>query len=349
MRKEGVRSAVIAALLAIVAPGCELLDPEDEPAQEQILFISGGTGAEDLYRMNADGSGLVNLTRSPGDYRSLDVTPDGRTVVFHDEIDCRIWTMAPDGSNQEPLGESCARLPRVSPNGQLLAYENGNAIHVMEIDGTGSREVSEDLPPVQPSSCGQTPNWHVWPFGWISTGRVAFRRHICGVGTTFYSVNADGSGLVEIDFNPQTAHLSPDATHVAFDRIHDFADQRIVTVMNVDGSNRREVADDGWLPDRFYFSRSPWSPNGSQLYYWLPDGHYLVDVGNSTSRRLAEPPTDAGFMGWSPQGNRMLFMVNERDQTGVVSSDLYVVNADGTGPVNLTRNAAFDTEAVWVP
>ncbi|HJR65138.1 MAG TPA: hypothetical protein VJ802_01825 [Gemmatimonadaceae bacterium] len=350
MREAAIRSALIAALLAILPAGCEVLDPEDEPPQEQILFISGEGNAEDIYRINADGSGLINLTRSPGLYQSLEVTPDGRTVLFHKETDCQIWTMTPDGSNQQPLGESCARLPRVSPNGQLLAYENGNAIHVMEIDGTDPRTVSQDLPPVQPSPCGETPKWSVWPFGWVSASRFAFRRHICQVGNTYYSVNADGSGLIELDFNPETGHLSPDATQVAFDRIHDGIDQRSVTVMNVDGSNRREVADDGWLPSHSWYSRSPWSPNGRQLYYWRADGHHLVDVGNSTSRRLAEPPTEAGFMGWSPQGDRMLFNVIERDQTGViVSSDLYVVNADGTGPVNLTRNAAFETEAVWVP
>lgn len=349
MRVAGIRNAVIAALLAIVPAGCEVLDPE-EPAQEQIVFISGGNGAEDVYRLNADGSGLVNLTRSPGRYQSLDVTPDGRTIIFHNESDCQIWTMALDGTNQKPMGASCARLPRVSPNGGLVAYESGNTIRVMKIDGTEPRELSKDLPPVQPSSCGQTPNWHVWPFGWVSTNRVAFRRHICGVGTTFYSVNADGSGLIEIDFDPQTAHLSPDATRVAFDRIGDLAQERSVTVMNVDGSNRRVLADDGALPDRFWYSRSPWSPDGSQLYYRRADGHHLVDVRNGASRRLAEPPTDAEFMGWSPRGNRLLFRSNERDQTGVVvSSDIHVVNADGSGPVNLTRSASFDTEAVWVP
>ena len=348
MRAAGIRTALIAALLAIIPAGCGVLDP-DERTQEQILFMSGATGSKDIHRMNADGSGVVNLTRSPDDYQSLELTPDGRTAVFYRGSDCQIVSMAIDGSNQRPLGDVCGRVPRVSPNGGLIAYESENAIHVMSIDGTGSREVSEALPPVQSSSCGQTPNWHVWPFGWVSTSRVAFRRHICGVGTTFYSVNADGTGLVEIDFNPQTAHLSPDRTQIAFDRIGDVNAQRTVTVMNVDGSNRREVADDGWLPDRFYYSRSPWSPDGRQLYFWRTDGHHLVDVGTSTTRRLAEPSTEAEFLGWSPQGNRMLFMISERGQTGAISSDIHVVNADGTGMVNLTRNAAFDTEAVWVP
>ena len=343
---------ILVTLLAIVPAGCGVLDPEEPaPRMDQIVFISGSSGARDVYRMNVDGSGVVNLTQSPDGYQSVDVTPDGRTVVFSRERDCHIWTMSPNGADKTPLGASCNRLPRLSPDGRLVAYESGNAIHVMGINGTGSREVSASLPPVQPSSCGTTPNWHVWPFGWVTPNRIAFRRGICGAGTTFYSVNADGSGLDELDFNPQTAHLSPDATRIAFDRVDDLGTTpRSVTVMNVDGSNRQTMADGGWLPDRFLYSRSPWSPNGLELYYWRPDGHYVVDVRTAASRRLAEPITDAEFMGWSPQGNRLLFRVNERDQAGAtVSSDIHVVTAEGTGTTNLTRSAAFDTEAVWVP
>src|SRR5688572_638539 len=248
MRQTGMWTAVV-ALLVILSAGCGALDP-DEAAQEQILFVGGISRAQDIFRINADGSGLINLTQAADGYRSLDVTPDGRTVVFSREIDCRIWTMSPNGANKAALGDSCKRLPRVSPDGRLVAYEAANAIHVMGIDGTGAREVSTALPPVQPSSCGTTPSWHVWPFGWVTPNRVAFRRHICGVGTTFYSVNADGSGLAEIDFNPQTAHLSPDATRIAFDRVDDDGnDPRTVTVMNVDGSSRQPLAADGSLPD----------------------------------------------------------------------------------------------------
>ncbi|HJU67137.1 MAG TPA: hypothetical protein VJ650_02745 [Gemmatimonadaceae bacterium] len=350
MRDAGIRSALVAAVLAIVPAGCGLLDPDDEAAPEQILFIAGGASAQDVYRMNADGTGLVNLTRAPDRYRSLDITSDGRTVIFHREIDCHIWTMTPGGSDQKSLGASCGRLPRLSPDGRLVAYENERAIHVMNIDGTGSRDVSQDLPPVEPSPCGQTPNWHVWPFGWVSTSRVAFRRGICGVGTTFYSVNADGTGLVEIDFNPQSAHLSPDATQIAFDRADDLSTTPAVMIMNVDGSNRRVIAAGGALPDRFLYSHSPWSPNGRRLYYAHVDGHHIADVQTGVLQRMAAPSTDAEFLGWSRGGDRLLFRVHERDQNGsVVSTDLQVVNADGTGLVNLTRNASFETEATWIP
>ena len=349
MRQAGPLSALVTAMLATALAGCGLLDPDDEPAQEQILFMIGGYAAKDIHRVSADGSGLVNLTRSLDEYQSLDVTRDGRTVVFDRQSDCRIVSMAPDGSSQKPLGPLCARMPRLSPNDRLIAYEAGNAIHVMAIDGTGSREVSTDLPPVQPTPCGQIPKSSVLPFGWISTNRLTFRRHICGVGNTFYSVNADGSGLVEIDFNPQSAHLSPDATEVAFDLIGDSHEDPNVTVMNADGSNRRVVAAGGWLPDRFSHSRSPWSPDGRQLYFRRADGHYVVDVRSGAARRLPEPQTDAAFLGWSPRSSRMLFMVNERDQTGVISSDIYVVSADGSRSMNLTRSDAFDTGAVWLP
>jgi Tol biopolymer transport system component len=348
MPRVRLRRAVLVGLLVAGGASCGLLDPE-EPAPDQILFIRDLPRNQDIYRMNADGSDLVNLTRSPNEHQSLDITPDGRTIVF--SRDCQIWTMDLDGSNQKMVaGGTCSRVPRLSPDGRLVAYESGNAIHVMGIDGSGTREVSTDLPPVEPSPCGTTPRSQVWPFGWISTSRVAFRRHICQVGTTFYGVDADGSDLAELDFNPETAHLSPDGTQIAFDRIDNVVfDPRTITVMNVDGSNRRALAT-GWLPGRFSYSRSPWSPDGRQLYYWS-DGHHVVDVRSGTSRPLPEPTTDTEFLGWSPQGDRILFIVYERDDESgsFVASDVHVVKADGAGMVNLTRSPPFEREAIWVP
>ena len=67
MREAGIRSAMIATALAIIPAGCGFTDPE-ESRPEQILFIGGASSAEDIYRINADGSGLVNLTRYVATY-----------------------------------------------------------------------------------------------------------------------------------------------------------------------------------------------------------------------------------------------------------------------------------------
>ncbi len=47
---------------------------------------------------------------------------------------------------------------------------------------------------------------------------------------------------------------------------------------------------------------------------------------------------------WSPDGRKLAF-VSDRDG----NSEVYVMNADGSGQRNLTRNAAFDADPSWSP
>jgi TolB protein len=47
---------------------------------------------------------------------------------------------------------------------------------------------------------------------------------------------------------------------------------------------------------------------------------------------------------WSPDGRKIAFV---SDRTG--NSEVYVMNADGTGQRNLTRNPAFDADPTWSP
>ena len=55
----------------------------------------------------------------------------------------------------------------------------------------------------------------------------------------------------------------------------------------------------------------------------------------------ASPALDSDAQ--SPQGK--IAFVSERDG----NAEVYVMNADGTNPVNLTKDPAFDTFAVWSP
>jgi TolB protein len=47
---------------------------------------------------------------------------------------------------------------------------------------------------------------------------------------------------------------------------------------------------------------------------------------------------------WSPDGRKLVF-VSERDG----NFEVYVMNADGSGQQNLTRNPAPDRSPVWWP
>lgn len=72
---------------------------------------------------------------------------------------------------------------------------------------------------------------------------------------------------------------------------------------------------------------------------------YLSGGGLGRQTRLIAAP--AGFLAapsWSPDGTQLAF-VSERDG----SSDIWVVNADGSNARNLTRNNAKETTPAWSP
>ncbi len=64
--------------------------------------------------------------------------------------------------------------------------------------------------------------------------------------------------------------------------------------------------------------------------------------------RPGQRPTTAGVRekdpAWSPEGTKIAF-------TGIVDGnvEVFVMNADGSNPVNLTNNSAPDLEPAWSP
>ena len=72
----------------------------------------------------------------------------------------------------------------------------------------------------------------------------------------------------------------------------------------------------------------------AEIYLMTPDGDQI--------RRLTEQPKADVEPAWSPDGKRITF-VSYRDlkqipERGVIRGEIYVMNADGTNPINLTRS-----------
>jgi TolB protein len=85
-------------------------DPSDtnpvvSPDGKSVVFMSFRGGNWDVYKVEVDGSGLVQMTTDSADDGLPTWSPDGAIIAFVSDRDGEwaIWVMSADGKNQRPL------------------------------------------------------------------------------------------------------------------------------------------------------------------------------------------------------------------------------------------------------
>ena len=222
--------------------------PNDTPGGQKIAFTSNqdavtrGEGFAtdwDVYTMNPDGSGVVNLTPDDPANPSYDFgatwSPDGSRIAFSTDRDgnAEIYVMDQFGGNLVNLTNNGASdgHPAWSPDGTKILFRsdrNGNdEIYVMNADGTNQTRLTNN------AAIDYLPNWS--PDG----TKIAFTSYRTGNGD-IYSMNANGSGLKRLTNNPAEEvepAWSPDGTTIVYYRRHDVENHEIYT-MRADGKQQ---------------------------------------------------------------------------------------------------------------
>ncbi|MGO8698264.1 MAG: TolB family protein [Limisphaerales bacterium] len=130
------------------------------PDGSQVCFMSDRENTTNLWIMNADGSKVRRLNRTPAVCYtpSWQKTPVGERIVFGKHGDRpEMASIKPDGTGEEILGEG--HDPTVSPDGRLIVYTGeaggGVTVFIMNYDGSGKHQVVKEI-----SKIGATfPNW----------------------------------------------------------------------------------------------------------------------------------------------------------------------------------------------
>jgi WD40 repeat protein len=169
-----------------------------------------------------------------------------------------------------------------------------------------------------------------------ANGKIAFQR-----GDDIWTMNPDGSNQVNLT-NSAAAERdpawSPNGTQIAFS-------SNGIHVMNADGSGETPVANTSGGSD------PTWSPDGTQIAYvnFGAGAVYKINL-DGTGNALVFAGDGPADPEWSPDGTRIA--VTDDGPPPDCIEDVYVVDADGTNPDNLTcglDQAEFNTYANWSP
>jgi TolB protein len=206
-------------------------EPDVSPDGTRIAFFAN----VDTHVMNADGTGVTQLTTDAAVDSHPAWSPDGTQIVFASNRDgnYEVYRMNADGSGQTRLTDDpvADTYPAWSPDGSKIAFTSGVHVFLMNPDGSGVENLTESL------GGGERPAWS--PDG----TQIAFRSG--QLGQDIYIMNSDGSGLNQVtddpaeDFEPTWA---PDGSKIAFasDRDGNFE----IYTINVDGSGVTRLTDD---------------------------------------------------------------------------------------------------------
>lgn len=248
---------------------------------------------------------------------------DGKQIAFRSSRDrdsVELYVMQVDGSKSRRLTQPNprSRFSRVaaaiwSPDDRRLAYvledEDGSTLFVVNSDGSGQKRL--------PIVSGR-PNGTKWEglsvdrvdrlLGWLPDGRILVVTESFTRKRTLYSILPDGTALTPLTENVAEALLSPDQNQIAM------TTRGGLIIKDLKSNTIRSISSYGGYSGHQVFSINRGMISGT---VWSPDSKQIAYVVTATSAMNSAGP-----------------------------SELWVVNADGTGGRRLTTEAAVP---VWSP
>jgi Tol biopolymer transport system component len=314
----------------------------------KIAFVSDLDGHNNIYVMNADGSGVRKLTHTTTEEEYiLRWSPDGQKIAFMrrrlGSQEAGIYVMNADGSGQERITDDVLAFSQFtwSPDSQKIAFSKNDGVgtgDIYDINADGSRQIRLS------GSAGDFEVYVGTPVWSPDAQKVTFIRGTFEVTDTAssaeasapvyelsgtYVVNANGTGETKLNSSGSSSILawSPGGEKIAFTQPG--MNNNDVFAMDSDGSNITKLTS---TPAN---ELGPtWSPDGEKIAFTRDDALGTADIfvmnsDGTAQTRLTNTPGGEGIISWSPDGEKILFFAPDAD-ANYFSDGLCVIDADGS-------------------
>jgi Tol biopolymer transport system component len=266
--------------------------------------VDNPTGDFEIFTMNPDGTGLVQLTNNTAFDFDPDWSADGQRIAFESDRDLfsDIFVMNADGTEQTNVTNNAAfdRAAAFSPDGERIAFDSNLStgvdnptgdleIFTVNLDGTGLTQLTNNT--ARELHPDYAPNGKKIAF-------VSDRDFRPGV----YTMNADGTEQIKRSRGAavvfQFPSWSPGGKRIAF--ASDQGGPLDIHRMRADGSRQTRLTDNGAAVD----SVPVFSPGGKKMAFQTNrDGNfeiYKMRADGKGQTNLTNDPAGDFTPDWQP-------------------------------------------------
>ena len=228
-----------------------------------------------------------------------------------------------NGTNQD--------APAWSPDGKKIVFSSGQAIWIMNADGSNQKKVFDSV------------IWDGEPCFNADGSKIYFASELVSpIYSQFISihvVDVDGYNRKQLTngADMRSPAMSPDGTTIVY--ISKLSGNYDLRTMDADGSNIVGVTD---APaDENY---PAWAPDGKSIVYSSEGDVWTTDRNGIRIKQLTDDEFNNSDPFFSPDGSKIVFT---SDRSG--NSDIWLMNSNGTGALQMTSDVSEQKSPAWAP